>query len=181
MNDGINMQISAFVDGELSDNEAQLLLRRLSQDASLRKQAAEYLALGRAMRREHRLEIAGDLRGRIAAALDDGTAVEVDDYVEPAAKRVVRPLVGFAIAATVAIAALVGLQQVSVDPTDVPIATTEPQTVPDYYFERHDRANSEFDTRRVSSPVDHVEIEVPSGASSDEVDDEPVDPVPPTP
>ena len=37
MNDGIKMQISAFVDGELPDNEAELLLRRLSQDLDLRQ------------------------------------------------------------------------------------------------------------------------------------------------
>ena len=45
MNDGIKMQISAFVDGELPEAEAQLLLRRLSQDAELRQQAAEYFAI----------------------------------------------------------------------------------------------------------------------------------------
>ena len=32
MNEGIEMQISAFVDGELPENEAELLLRRMSQD-----------------------------------------------------------------------------------------------------------------------------------------------------
>ena len=39
MNDAIKMQISAFVDGELPDNECELLLRRLSHDAELRQQA----------------------------------------------------------------------------------------------------------------------------------------------
>ena len=45
MNDAIKMQISAFVDGELPENEAQLLLRRMSQDRQLRQQAATYLMI----------------------------------------------------------------------------------------------------------------------------------------
>ena len=49
MNDAIKTQISAFVDGELPDNESEMLLRRLSQDLELRQQAAEYFAIGRAM------------------------------------------------------------------------------------------------------------------------------------
>ncbi len=35
MNEGIEMQISAFVDGELPENEAELLLRRMSEDLEL--------------------------------------------------------------------------------------------------------------------------------------------------
>ena len=50
MNDSLKLQISAFIDAELPDNETELLLRRLSQDAALRAQAAQYLAIGRAIR-----------------------------------------------------------------------------------------------------------------------------------
>ena len=70
MNDAIKMQISAFVDGELPDAEADLLLRRMSQDATLRKQAAEYLEIGRAMRGEAAAPGVDRLQERIAAALD---------------------------------------------------------------------------------------------------------------
>ena len=38
MNDALKIQISAFVDGELPENESELLLRRLSQDIALRQQ-----------------------------------------------------------------------------------------------------------------------------------------------
>jgi negative regulator of sigma E activity len=71
MNDAIKMQISAFVDGELPQNEAELLLRRLCQDRELRQQAAEYLAMGRVMRGERVVAGLDKLRGRIAGALDD--------------------------------------------------------------------------------------------------------------
>ena len=50
MTDALKMQISAFVDGELPDNEAEFLLRRLSQDAGMRQQVAQYLEIGRMAR-----------------------------------------------------------------------------------------------------------------------------------
>ena len=57
MNEALKMQISAFVDGELPENEAELLLRRLSQDAELRQQVSRYLEIGRAIRQER--DVAG--------------------------------------------------------------------------------------------------------------------------
>ena len=110
MNDAIRMQISAFVDGELPDSEADLLLRRMSQDAELRREAAEYLELGRVMRGEASLRGADLLRERIAAALDekafDDGAAESPRSANPA----LRPLIGVAVAASVALIALFGLQ-----------------------------------------------------------------------
>ena len=71
MNDGIRMQVSAFVDGELPENEAELLLRRMSQDLELRQAVAEYLAIGRLMRAEPGLAGADRLHERISAVIDD--------------------------------------------------------------------------------------------------------------
>lgn len=116
MNDAIKMQISAFVDGELPQNEAELLLRRLCQDGELRQQAAEYMAVGRIMRGEKTLVGMAQLRERIAADLDDEN-VQLDlPESQAAPARFARPLVGFAIAATVALVALLGLQQISTGP-----------------------------------------------------------------
>lgn len=113
MNEAIKMQVSAFVDGELPQNEEELLLRRLCQDAELRRQAAEYMAMGRIMRGERVVTGVSRLRARIAAELDNrGVRQDMSDPA-PAAPRLVRPIVGGAIAATVALAALVGLQQFS--------------------------------------------------------------------
>lgn len=116
MNDGIKMQISAFVDGELPDNEAELLLRRLSQDPDLRQQAAEFLAIGHALRGQRSIPGADALRKRIAAAIDDDSPDEDFDTIEPPPKRYVRSLAGFTIAASVALAAILGLQQFAVVP-----------------------------------------------------------------
>ncbi len=120
MNDAIKTQVSAFVDGELPQNEAELLLRRLCQDVELRNQAAEYLAMGRAMRGERAIVGVSMLRERVAAALDDKELQEEFAESEVAAPRFMRPLAGVAIAASVALAALIGLQQMS----DVPDVET---------------------------------------------------------
>jgi hypothetical protein len=113
MNEAIKMQISAFVDGELPQNEAELLLRRLCQDADLRQQTAEYMAMGRIMRGERSIVGMAELRTRIAAAIDDRELQQELAATQTAAPRFVRPLAGVAIAATVALAALIGLQQMS--------------------------------------------------------------------
>jgi sigma-E factor negative regulatory protein RseA len=113
MNDAIKAQISAFVDGELPENEAEMLLRRMSQDRELRQQAAEYLAMGRAVRGERTFAGMDTLRERISDAIDD-TSIQQD--LEPevsASPRYLRPMAGIAIAATVALAVIFGLQQMT--------------------------------------------------------------------
>jgi negative regulator of sigma E activity len=182
MNEGIKMQISAFVDGELPEAEAQLLVRRLSQDAALRQQAAEYFAIGRALRGQASVAASGDLRGRIAAALDDRLVDQEFDAIEPVTRRYGRPLAGLAIAATVAVAAIFGLQQMTqqngtvVDTTTPAIAegaVDGAYTVPEIdYFERHNDFKSEvgnnnFDYRRVSADVDDDAEEIDPPADTD--------------
>ena len=100
MNDAIRMQISAFVDGELPDSEADLLLRRMSQDAELRREAAEYLELGRVMRGESAVRGTGRLRKRISAALDDKAFDDRSTETAESPARLVRPLEGVADAAS---------------------------------------------------------------------------------
>ena len=190
MNEGIKMQISAFVDGELPENEAELLLRRLSQDIGLRQQAAEYLALGRAMRGQNSIAALGDLRGRIAAAIDDRSLDADIDAAVSASRRYARPLAGFAIAASVALAAIFGLQM-SLDSTvqgDLENRTADGDksyTVPDLdYFQRHNEfssatGNNNFNVRRVTVRMledgtletDFEEIEPPVEATSGEAAD----------
>jgi len=112
MNEALKMQISAFVDGELPDNEAELLLRRLSQDAQLREQVASYLEIGRLVRRDKDVPGMDGLRGRISAAL--GTETVVPASVAPdVGARFITPTTGIAVAATVAVVALLGLSQLS--------------------------------------------------------------------
>jgi hypothetical protein len=135
MNDALEMQISAFIDGELPENESELLLRRLSQDAALRQQVSRYLEIGRLMRQDREVPGMGQLRGRIAAALGD-ELVRPQDEPKVVGSGLMTPTTGVAVAATVAAIALLGFSQlqgpgdpllqraVAID--DGPAAYTEP-------------------------------------------------------
>lgn len=107
------MQISAFVDGELPDAEADLLLRRMGQDAALRRQVAEYLEIGRVMRGEPGVAGMERLQERIAAAIDERPVDDGKIAIETAPGRSIKPLAGIAVAASVALIALFGLQLTS--------------------------------------------------------------------
>jgi negative regulator of sigma E activity len=110
MNEALKMQISAFVDGELPDNESELLLRRLSQDAAMRQQVAEFLEIGRLLRQDREVPGIDGLRGRIAAALGEEPLPETA-APEVVGSSLMTPASGIAVAATVAALALVGLSQ----------------------------------------------------------------------
>jgi hypothetical protein len=86
----------------------------MSHDKALRQQAAEYLALGRAIRGERMLVGMAGLRDRVAAAIDDELVLQETDVSAQKGSRLLRPLAGVAIAATVALAAILGLRQVAV-------------------------------------------------------------------
>jgi sigma-E factor negative regulatory protein RseA len=129
MNDALKMQISAFVDGELPENESELLLRRLSQDATLRTQVSRYLRIGRLMRREREVPRMDQLRKRIASALGEQPD-EIPVVPEPSRRRLLKPAAGVAVAASVAVVALVGLRQADIpgagEPSGRAAAASEP-------------------------------------------------------
>ncbi len=113
MTEQISDQISAFIDDELSDEESAFLLRRFERDADARNRAARYTMIGAALRDELVGSDPEILRRRIATALT-GTAPATQQ--RPAARvpwRYLRPMVGVGIAATVAVAAIVGLRAVN--------------------------------------------------------------------
>ena len=127
MNEAIKMQLSAFIDGELLENEKELLLRRLTQDVRLRQQVAEYLAIGRAMRSEAQIGGINELRDRVAGAIDDKPLEVADVDVDTGSNRMLRPLVGLAVAGSVALIAIFGLRQA----TDVEVLQPSADTVVD--------------------------------------------------
>lgn len=185
MNEAIRMQVSAFVDGELPENEADLLVRRLSQDADLRKQVSEYLAIGRVMRGEYSPQGSDALRERIAAELDERPLQEAADNAESApASRFVRPAAGVVIAATVALVAIFGLGRVA--DVEVPGAGTAvvadevvSETVPtmdDSELRRllilHGDESNSFSTRVTSLQMRAEELTEGTAAEEPEADDE---------
>ena len=177
MNEAIRMQLSAFVDGELPENEAELLLRRLSQDVVLRQQVAEFMAIGRAMRGDVQPTGTDDLRGRVAAALDAAPAMEdIADEV-PVDDRLVRPMVGFAIAATVALVAIFGLRQmagvegVNDDQPVADIAITQPPVddILKQYRLMHDITQSESGANSINNRLSPL---TPVGLRLDDLEEE---------
>jgi negative regulator of sigma E activity len=121
MNEAIRMQLSAFADGELPENEKDLLLRRLGQDVEMRRQVAEYLAIGRAIRGEAQFRGIDRLRERIAEEIG-GISPEELEHEAPAEAGAgsdsresgfARPVAGFAVAAAVALLAIFGLSQMT--------------------------------------------------------------------
>ena len=122
MNDAIREQISAFVDGELTDNESELLLRQLGESEALRAEAARYLSMGSCLRGDPALPA---LRNSVAAVIAGEPALQVEAMPAAAVPgRFLRPVVGVAVAASVAVMALVGLRQLEPG-VDLPAAVSD--------------------------------------------------------
>lgn len=163
MNEAIKMQISAFVDGELPDNESELLLRRLSQDATLRGQVAEYLEIGRLLRNDRSHPGIDGLRSHVSRALGDASVADAP-HEEVVGSRLMTPATGVAVAATVAAVALLGLSQLSgqmepdlegavaivdgeatyTEPSVQDVLSDRPSEQILEYYRRHDMSSDDF-------------------------------------
>ena len=151
------MQVSAFVDGELPEHEAELLIRRLSQDAEMRQLAAHYMEIGRSLRGDATVPGIESLRGRIAAEL--GEEAEIAPAEAPAVhNRFLKPAAGLGVAAAVAALAIVSLRPDAPEPQT---STAGFQTIPaaeeylDAVFRHHDNgAGSVASSPRITELVD---------------------------
>jgi hypothetical protein len=118
MSELLREQMSAFVDDALPGEEATLLLRRLEEDATLTRTFACYQLIGASMRRE---PDASALAGRVRVALH-GEAIAPRGPTQ-AWRRMLRPALGVATAASVAIVAIMGVRSMGGGET-LPGATT---------------------------------------------------------
>jgi sigma-E factor negative regulatory protein RseA len=112
MSEQLHDQISAFVDGELPEQETELLLRRVEREPELKATLARYIAIGASMRSESRNRIANRLVSRVSAVI----VAEAAQTHQPrqrvrVSSRWLRPVAGFAVAATVATVAILGIQR----------------------------------------------------------------------
>ena len=97
MTESTQDQISAFIDGELSADETEFLLRRLGHDSGARRHLRSYLAIGAAVRSDLIADRAVDLSGSVAQALD-GTEDEAHGHGEARGwLRFVKPVIGVGI------------------------------------------------------------------------------------
>lgn len=107
MSDSVKEQLSACLDGELADQELDLLLKRVSRDAELRQSLGRYAMIGEALRGQVRAPTK-DFSERLMASIESEAALEPVRQRRSVGtvSKVVRPLSGIAIAASVAIAVL---------------------------------------------------------------------------
>jgi negative regulator of sigma E activity len=112
MTEQINDQISAFIDDELPEQESAFLLRRFERDPDARDQALRYTMIGSALRNELLGPDPAILRRRIAVALTGAPLPAARPQVRWQSPYL-RPLLGFGIAASVAVAAIFGLRTIN--------------------------------------------------------------------
>lgn len=156
MNHEIKQQLSALIDGELERDQARFLLKRMQTDDELTQCWSRWHAAGESLRGQGITPLRLDFAQRIAQALD----------AEAAPKRtVVAPLLrwagGFAVAASVALAALLAVDPgtspppvatpLAATPAPAPSATPPAEVAPSPYREQDLRPPLRLDTQTVAA------------------------------
>lgn len=118
-----NEQLSAMLDGELPDAEVDLAVRRVARDEAVRATALRYSLIGDALRDELPAGRPADLVERVSAALRG--AQTLARRTPAGVGRYTRFGVGFAVAASVAMVALVALPGRQQDATPPVLTSTE--------------------------------------------------------
>ncbi|MEM1261826.1 MAG: sigma-E factor negative regulatory protein [Pseudomonadota bacterium] len=181
-------QLSAFVDDELSRDEAHFLTRRLGGDAAMQKRLHQYHLIGSVVRGERR--VAESLESRIRAELATLPPQSIDQgrvFADERPRRSSqwsRVLGGGAIAAGVAALSLFVLNQsIDTNPSGIVDAAgvTSTYTVPEY--EQGQTAQPQISLRepqlvnymlrhgQIATPL-MIESDLPDSATTDVVDDE---------
>lgn len=109
MSEQIREQISALLDGELPEAEQRLLLERLARDPELRAHWSHYQLISDAVHQTLPPQIDIGLSDRVMAALDDQPTYH--QHAGGWAARAFKPLAGLAVAASVAVVAVLAVQQ----------------------------------------------------------------------
>lgn len=106
-NEAFETQLSALVDDELRPHEIPFLARRLGRDPEAIEQLGSYFMIGDAIRRQLPEVMDTRLVDRVRAALEAEPALQLQAAAEPAlARRLLRPLAGLGVAASVAMVAV---------------------------------------------------------------------------
>ena len=119
MSDLIKEQLSALLDGELPEAEQRLLLERLAREPELRAQWSRYQLIRSALHQHLPEHIDLNFAERVQAALqDDPTQQSSPGRLT----RAFKPLAGLAVAASVAVVAIMAVQQTrTAPPGQVPV------------------------------------------------------------
>ncbi len=110
----IKEQLSAFLDGELPDQESALLLKRLERDDDLRGALSRYSLIGAVLRSDGDVPAARQVAARVSAAIAQEPLRAAAFARMPARGTFMRSLAGLAVAAGVAMGAVLLVQQLRI-------------------------------------------------------------------
>lgn len=169
MKDEIREQISALVDDELTDLERPLLLGRLQRNAELRARMGRYQLIGDVIRGGVTQASGLGIAARVQEALANDPATEdAAVMTAPAAPQVTprrfwKPVVGFAIAASVALVAVLSFQNLQPStPETTQLAVTRTDTPPSVQISSReaqwDRIEPQVEKRLSGYLVNHSEF-----------------------
>lgn len=121
MTEDFQDQISAFADDELSAEECEFLVRRLERDPESRAKVLRYAAIGSALRGDLLGPNPDVFRDRLRQSLDGVSVVPNTTYKPPSrSSRMLRPVLGAGIAASVAAVGLLVLSSLGPESADGP-------------------------------------------------------------
>ena len=109
----IKEQLSAFLDGELPDQESALLLKRLERDDDLRGALSRYSLIGAVLRSDGDVPAARQVAARVSAAIAKEPLGSAAIARMPARGALMRSFAGLAVAAGVAFGAVLLVQQLT--------------------------------------------------------------------
>jgi len=119
----IEEQLSAFLDGELPEEELQLLVRRLERNEEHRATLVRYSMIGNLLRQDPTEASSVHFRSRIMAAIDDEGGPQEEPAAQPRAARGWLPPMAAAVAIGLAIAGVMNTGMFNVGET----ISTNPQ------------------------------------------------------
>ena len=109
----IKEQLSAFLDGELPDQESALLLKRLERDDDLRGALSRYSLIGAVLRSDGDVPAARQVAARVSAAIAKEPLRAAAIARMPGRGALTRSFAGLAVAAGVAFGAVLLVQQLA--------------------------------------------------------------------
>jgi sigma-E factor negative regulatory protein RseA len=118
MTDIIKEQISALVDDELADAESHLLLKRLGGDRDLRRCLERYYLISDALSNHVPDRVDPAFALRLKTVLEREPASGGGAVSTARLRALVKPLAGFAVAASVAVVAVFSVQSLTRDTGD---------------------------------------------------------------
>jgi hypothetical protein len=130
MTDRIKEQLSAFLDGELPDPESALLLKRLERDDDLRGALSRYSLIGAVLRSDGDVPAARQVAARVSAAIAREPLRRAKAVRLPGRDALLRAAGGFAVAAGVALASVLLVQQLESPGLSAPAAVVSEAVAP---------------------------------------------------